>query len=155
MRTSTERHKSNSEFCAEEEMNFAWTEQRINQLRKLRATGMAFSKIGEILGTTKNSVIGKAHRLGIFTKPETKKQRARAKIYAKPVKPAKPAPKPASVPRYIGLAELEGNECRYPIGKDSKVMGVHLFCGIPTHRKSSYCKTHHAISWRQFSAGAR
>jgi GcrA cell cycle regulator len=109
---------------------------------------MAFSKISEILGTTKNSVIGKAHRLGIFIKPETENQKPRADIYAKPAKPARPAPKPASAARHISLGELGRNECRYPVGKDKKVPGVHLFCGTPTHQKYSYCETHHNIVWK-------
>jgi hypothetical protein len=42
---------------------FAWTEERVEQLIALRQQGKPFSEIGEILGATKNSCIGKFNRL--------------------------------------------------------------------------------------------
>lgn len=44
-------------------MIFDWTEESIETLKDLWAKGLSTSKIAEALGTTKNAVIGKSHRL--------------------------------------------------------------------------------------------
>ena len=47
-----------------------WTEERIDMLRELWAKGLSCSKIAAQLGgTTRNAVIGKAHRLGLESRP--------------------------------------------------------------------------------------
>lgn len=44
-----------------------WTDERIERLKSLLATGMSASKIAADLGgMTRNAVIGKAHRLGLM-----------------------------------------------------------------------------------------
>lgn len=42
-----------------------WTAERDEQLEELHSQKIPFSKIAKIMGTTKNSVIGRAHRLGL------------------------------------------------------------------------------------------
>ena len=43
-----------------------WDQQRIDKLKDLWAEGKSATKIAEIFGdVTRNSVIGKAHRLGL------------------------------------------------------------------------------------------
>lgn len=42
-----------------------WTEEEIDTLRKMAAAGVAPPVIAHALKRTKNSVIGRAHRLGI------------------------------------------------------------------------------------------
>ena len=44
---------------------FDWTEERVAVLRALALDGQSASKIGLTLGTTRNSVIGKCHRIGV------------------------------------------------------------------------------------------
>lgn len=133
-----------------------WTKKHTDQLRKLRAAGLTFSQIGVILQRTKNSVIGRAHRLGIFSQPEPEPEpepeAVKTSVYVKPVVRVA---KPAIAARHVGLAELERAECRYPVGKDVSVPGAHLFCGTPTRDKSSYCKTHHNIVWQQMPTRVR
>jgi GcrA cell cycle regulator len=68
----------------------AWTDERIDDLRTMWEKGMTASQIAEKLGgVSRNAVIGKAHRLGLQSRPS-------------PVKPnepeAKPAPKTAAKP---------------------------------------------------------
>lgn len=47
-----------------------WTPYREDQLRSLWAQGRSAGDIAqEIGGTTKNAVIGKAHRLGLAARP--------------------------------------------------------------------------------------
>ena len=48
----------------------AWTEDRIATLTKLWAEGLTASQIAQELGdVTRNAVIGKAHRLGLESRP--------------------------------------------------------------------------------------
>ena len=44
-------------------MDFEWTDKTIFMLRRLWDEGLSVAKISELIGTNKNSVIGKAHRL--------------------------------------------------------------------------------------------
>ena len=44
----------------------AWTEERVEQLKKLWSDGLSASQIaGELGNVTRNAVIGKVHRLGL------------------------------------------------------------------------------------------
>lgn len=71
----------------------SWTDERIEQLRNMWEKGLTASQIADELGgVSRNAVIGKAHRLGLKSRPSPVK--ATEKV-AKPVK-APVAPKPAS-----------------------------------------------------------
>ncbi|HEX8572336.1 MAG TPA: GcrA family cell cycle regulator [Allosphingosinicella sp.] len=70
----------------------SWTDERIDRLKELWTQGMTASQIADELGAvSRNAVIGKAHRLGLQSRPS-------------PVKPndesdeAAPAPAPAAQP---------------------------------------------------------
>jgi GcrA cell cycle regulator len=62
-------------------MPLSWTDERIDRLRELWSKGMTASHIADELGgVSRNAVIGKAHRLGLQSRPS-------------PVKPNEPAPR--------------------------------------------------------------
>src|SRR5688572_32793870 len=64
----------------QEGMMMSWTDERIEQLQKLWMRGMTASQIAdELAGVSRNAVIGKAHRLGLQSRPS-------------PVKPNEPPP---------------------------------------------------------------
>jgi len=74
----------------------SWTDERIEQLRSMWEKGLTASQIADELGgVSRNAVIGKAHRLGLKSRPSPVKA-----TDAKPAKPAKSAaaPKPAAAP---------------------------------------------------------
>ncbi len=73
----------------------SWTDERIEQLRKLWSEGHPASRIAEELGgVSRNAVIGKAHRLGLAKRPSpVKSDKNKAKAAAKPAVKAKAAPK--------------------------------------------------------------
>ena len=68
----------------------SWTDERIDRLKSMWEKGLTASQIADELGgVSRNAVIGKAHRLGLKSRPS-------------PVKAndgeAKPAPKPKAKP---------------------------------------------------------
>ena len=78
----------------------SWTDERIETLKTMWAEGATASQIAEKLGdVSRNAVIGKAHRLGLKSRPspvkanEKPKPAPRAETPA-PAKAAKPKPEP-------------------------------------------------------------
>ncbi|WP_271299320.1 GcrA family cell cycle regulator [Sphingomonas sp. CV7422] len=88
----------------------SWTDERIDALKTMWEAGQTASQIAEALGgVSRNAVIGKAHRLGLQSRPSPVKPNeaapldvpaeAEPEIVAAPVAaPASPAPAPAPEP---------------------------------------------------------
>ncbi|HKY94918.1 MAG TPA: GcrA family cell cycle regulator [Kiloniellales bacterium] len=70
-----------------------WTDDRIEQLRKLWDQGLSASAIGRQLGVSKNAVVGKAHRLKLPARPSPIRKGARP-----PVRRMAVLPKPFAMP---------------------------------------------------------
>ena len=81
----------------------SWTDERIEQLRSMWEKGLTASQIADELGgVSRNAVIGKAHRLGLKSRPSPVKATEKA---ARPVKAAAPKPAtPAAAPRPVAPA---------------------------------------------------
>jgi GcrA cell cycle regulator len=68
----------------------AWTDERIDRLKSMWEKGMTASQIADDLGgVSRNAVIGKAHRLGLQSRPSP----------VKPNEPVTTAPKAPAAPR--------------------------------------------------------
>ncbi|NNK66278.1 MAG: GcrA cell cycle regulator [Rhodobacteraceae bacterium] len=86
----------------------SWTDERVEQLKKMWGEGQSASQIAkELGGVTRNAVIGKVHRLGLSNRAgaapaKTAKEKPAAKAEASPAKPAAaeatPAARPAQSP---------------------------------------------------------
>jgi len=84
----------------------SWTDERIDMLRKMWEAGQTASQIAEELGgVSRNAVIGKAHRLGLQSRPSpvkpndgSAKAAAAAAAAAAPQAAAPPEPKPTPAP---------------------------------------------------------
>jgi GcrA cell cycle regulator len=78
----------------------SWTDERIERLKALWSQGVTASQIADELGgVSRNAVIGKAHRLGLQSRPSPVKPNE-AEPAAAPVAPAKAeAPRPEPEPR--------------------------------------------------------
>ncbi len=84
----------------------SWTDERIETLRKMWESGNTASQIAEQLGgISRNAVIGKAHRLGLQSRPSpVKSSDSKAKPAPKAAKSATigstaaPAPEPKAAP---------------------------------------------------------
>jgi GcrA cell cycle regulator len=90
------------------QMTMSWTDERIERLKELWSQGITASQIADELGgVSRNAVIGKAHRLGLQSRPSPVKPnegepaaapapKAKPERTEKPVRPA-PEPRPAPV----------------------------------------------------------
>jgi GcrA cell cycle regulator len=84
----------------------SWTDERIDQLRTMWDKGMSASQIAEQLGNniTRNAVIGKAHRLGLKSRPSPVKADSPR---AKPAPAAVPTPTPTPTPPLVRAQDPE------------------------------------------------
>ena len=94
----------------------SWTDERIETLKKMWDSGLTATQIAEELGgVSRNAVIGKAHRLGLPSRPSpVKPNEAKAEKAEKPEPRSAPAPvaaapTPAPAPR-AAVAEPESRE---------------------------------------------
>ena len=113
----------------------AWTDERIAKLSKLWDEGFSASQIAERLGegVTRNAVIGKAHRLGLKSRPSpVKSAKGKGGRPAKKAKPAKPAK--------ITLLDLTERMCKWPSGHPGD--DDFQFCGKKAAAGLPYCEAH-------------
>ena len=106
-----------------------WTDDKIKKLKKLWQAGKSTAEIAKNLGMSKNSIIGKVHRLDLTARPSPIKTEQKVK--------KKIAPKKVGTVRLI---DLKINTCRWPIG-DPKDEDFH-FCGEQTVTGKPYCLAH-------------
>ena len=79
----------------------SWTDERIDRLKEMWTRGMTASQIADELGAvSRNAVIGKAHRLGLQSRPSPVKPNEPAPAAAAPAEAA-PAPAPAPQPAKV------------------------------------------------------
>jgi GcrA cell cycle regulator len=101
----------------------SWTEERIATLTKLWEGGATASQIAEELGgVSRNAVIGKAHRLGLKSRPSPVKandKKAAKKKTAPPAKKAAPKPK-AKAPTAKAEAAPAPRPAAKPIPENSQ-----------------------------------
>jgi len=132
----------------------SWTSEREEKLKELWKKGHTASQIATLIGaTTRNAVIGKAHRLNLEARasskkiisktntennsaPESKKQKLgrkakfKALLLDKNFEPENPKQ----------LEELNDETCRWPIGHPYEEK--FYFCGRKSIDKFPYCKLH-------------
>ena len=120
----------------------AWTDDRIEKLKTLWDKGLSASQIATELGegVTRNAVIGKAHRLGLKSRPSPVKTDK-----SKPKAPKKAAPVPDSKGR-ISLLDLTDRMCNWPIGHPGDA-DFH-FCGKSSEPGMPYCAPHCAEAYQ-------
>ena len=138
----------------------SWTPERESKLRELWKKGHTASQIAVLIGeTTRNAVIGKAHRLNLEARAVSKKTLARTKAKTEnnvSIKPEKLSRKarfrsllldksfPPEQP--TKLEDLTDETCRWPLGP--KLDPATFFCGRKpiesknSGRKFPYCELH-------------
>ena len=129
----------------------SWTPEKVEKLKELWGKGSTANEIAQILGgVTRNAVIGKAHRLNLSGKIQTKKSSSlttnnnesktsrrtlrrgkfKSLIIEKDFEPENPKQ----------LEELDENSCKWPIGHPNE--NNFYFCGRASLKDFSYCKLH-------------
>lgn len=126
-----------------------WHEEEDRLLTELwRDESIPAATIGERLSRSKNSIVGRAHRLGLpmrKTGPYAGRPRRLKRMDSKPIvvsPPAVPEPSKPWEPIGIPLLEAEAYHCRAIVGKDER--GLALFCGhyTPLAGRLSFCAYH-------------
>ncbi len=116
----------------------SWTPERIAELQKLWQEGLSTAEIGRQLGISKNAVVGKAHRLGLSSRPS-------------PIRRNGKGESPKSKPRLVTLEDLTAGMCRWPFG-DPGDEDFH-FCGKKAVQGKPYCADHAAKAYVQPGRG--
>ena len=113
-----------------------WTDERLEELKKLWAQGLSISQIGEALGVSRNAIAGKAHRMGLPKRPSpiSKPKAEKPKI--------EPVVEEQDLPLRLELRQLvwSRSKCCWPTG-DPKKNGF-VFCGDTVVPGKPYCLPH-------------
>ena len=125
------------------ENNSVWDKKNLERLKKLWDEGLPITKIGLELGVSRNSIAGKAHRLGLPKRnsPISKSGEPRKNKIASNFETSK------ELPLKILLREVEWsrNRCCWPIG-DPKLPGFS-FCGTSIMPGRPYCEEHSNLAY--------
>lgn len=129
-----------------------WTEERVSELTRLWESGHSASAIGKILGVSKNSVVGKAHRLKLQSRPSPirrdpnakPKPRTRVKV-APPKAPIAVGPRETVVARPVRRRSEGARSCLWPIGDPGDT--DFRFCGADAVAGKPYCEEHCAKAY--------
>jgi GcrA cell cycle regulator len=133
----------------------AWTDERVEQLKKLWAEGLSASQIARTMGdVTRNAVIGKIHRLGMSGRGSPgRSDRPRHVTMPKPsVKPV--LVKPATVEEPVVLENgdfatvmtIGDHMCKWPIGDPGD--SDFRFCGRNAKPGLPYCEGHAQLAYQ-------
>ena len=139
-----------------------WTDQTVAILRLLWSEGHSTAEIGRRMDTTKNAIVGKAHRLKLPARPSpiraVSPQRPKSTARIKPSVPAlaallpavspfvelPPVPVPTPEPPPVRPAPLAATRrpstCQWPIGEPGRT-GFRL-CGDESVAGRPYCSAH-------------
>jgi GcrA cell cycle regulator len=137
---------------------FDWNQESVRDLKRLVADGRSGGEISRTFGTTRNTIIGKAHRLGLKFNPANEpmayrgmrpqagpttrpRHRKPGKLTPAPVsfvtpKPAVPKPRRETkrtkdAPLAMApctIVELTAERCHWPLWNDDG-SGARLYCG--------------------------
>ncbi len=132
----------------------SWTSEKVEKLKELWSKGHTASQIAEALGdTTRNAVIGKAHRLNLEARAPSKQSgliRSKENKQATKRTPATMSRKARFQSILLdknfepenpkSLEELTEETCKWPIGHPNEEK--FYFCGRKPESDFPYCKLH-------------
>ena len=142
----------------------SWTPERERKLKELWKKGHTASQIASIIGnTTRNAIIGKAHRLNLEARAISKKSALKAQTESN-ITPEVKTQKLGRKARFKALLldksfeqenpkkleELTDETCRWPLGHPYEEK--FYFCGRKPMEKFPYCKLHVLYSFQPKNA---
>ncbi len=154
----------------------AWTDERVETLKKLWTEGLSASQIAKEMGegVTRNAIIGKVHRLKLSGRATpSRPPRPRAKPAPKPrvttaaprtttapaptreapiaPPPLEPTPLPSG--EFATVLTLTNHICKWPIGDPTS--HDFRFCGRKSKAASPYCDAHASQAYQPQSRRRR
>ena len=150
-----------------------WTDDRVEQLKKLWEGGLSASQIAAELGNvTRNAVIGKVHRLGLSGRAKSPASAAPRQRKARPERHLMRVARPVSrgntalahafevefdpdpiafdnvvpISQRLSLLELNEATCHWPIGDPAS--SEFFFCGGKALTSLPYCAYHSRIAYQ-------
>ena len=147
----------------------AWTEEMVEGLRQMWTEGLTANEIAKRLGVSKNSIVGKVHRLCLKARPspikkkedeaetevvETAEQQPETPVQVVEEIKAEEMPEPVVEHKvekkhkgngHIKLVELDSHTCRWPLGdpRDEDF----CFCGRKVRMGQTYCEEHSNMAY--------
>ena len=131
----------------------SWNNEKVEKLKELWGKGHTASQIAEMLGdTTRNAVIGKAHRLNLEARAPSKQIQSSNKQEKKPARKTQQPMSRKNKFRALlldknfepenpkSLEELTEETCKWPIGHPNEEK--FYFCGRKPESDFPYCKLH-------------
>lgn len=147
----------------------AWTDEMVDKLRQMWDEGKTATEIAKALGVTKNSIVGKVHRLCLTARPspiKPKEEEIAATALEsvseveiidaeQPVSVSSPVLSPAFTATnvvkkqksggHVKLVDLDSHTCRWPLGdpRDEDF----CFCGKKVRMGQTYCEEHAMMAY--------
>ncbi|MDA9625005.1 GcrA family cell cycle regulator [Candidatus Pelagibacter bacterium] len=130
----------------------SWTNEKVTKLKELWSKGHTASQIAEMLGdTTRNAVIGKAHRLDLEARAPSKQPTPKSRDNRQIKRSIAPTSRKAKFQSILldknfepenpkSLEELTDTTCKWPIGHPNEEK--FYFCGRKPEGEFPYCKLH-------------
>ena len=131
----------------------SWTDEKVQKLKELWTKGHTASQIAEALGdTTRNAVIGKAHRLNLEARaPSKNSSQSSTTVNRSARRGSAPISRKAKFQSILldknfepenpkSLEELTDQTCKWPIGHPNEEK--FYFCGRKPEGEFPYCKLH-------------
>ena len=131
----------------------SWTSEKVEKLKELWSKGHTASQIAEMLGeTTRNAVIGKAHRLDLEARAPSKQSSVpKSKDNRQIKRTIAPTSRKAKFQSILldknfepenpkALEDLTESTCKWPIGHTNEEN--FYFCGRKPEGEFPYCKLH-------------
>ncbi|HEY0234545.1 MAG TPA: GcrA family cell cycle regulator [Afipia sp.] len=158
----------------------SWTDDRVEQLKKLWESGLSASQIAAELGNiTRNAVIGKVHRLGLSGRAKSPSSAAPRQRKVRPAQnmmrisrpmsrgntalahvfEVEAEPDPIAFDNVVpmsqrrSLLELTEDTCHWPIGDPSSL--EFFFCGGKAVASLPYCAHHSRVAYQPASERRR
>lgn len=119
----------------------AWTEDRIEQLRRMWAEKLPASRIATNLGVSKNAVIGKAHRIGLADRLSPIPLSAAVEAKRRDTRTRK----------RVAVGFTKAGACQWPFGHPGE--NGFRFCGDQVVSGRPYCPQHAAKAYVRPPAG--
>lgn len=138
----------------------AWTEKMVEDLRQMWIEGLTANEIAKKLGVSKNSIVGKVHRLCLTARPSPIKRKEDTLSENKTIVESSEEVVEEVAENFeteindvensgtalgIKLVHLDSHTCRWPIG-DPRDENFG-FCGKKVRAGQTYCDEHSAMAY--------